>query len=166
MFFGGIILAFIAQLLIYDYYQKTLGFVSNPTKISGDLSGATTWRKLIWLWLGFILVTAIAGLLAIWGTPIIDPQWSSMFIYRFVLCLFCLALWLHERIKEGYGHIPVWPLAAYLLLTVEPPAFLRSGATITIENVIIGLLFIFAGVYNHLLLIRSFQPIAAEKGYE
>jgi hypothetical protein len=149
--------------------MQALGFVGQPMQTSHAPVGATLRRKRTWLWIGFVLLTAVVGLLSFWGTRIIDPQYSSMFIYRLLcalaLCLLCLALWLHERIKEGYGHIPVWPLAAYLLLTAEPPAFLRSGAgaTIAFENVIIGLLFIFGGVYNHLLLVRSFQPIIQEK---
>lgn len=62
--------------------------------------------------------------------------------------------------------MPVWPLAVYLLVTLEPPAFLRAGATITIENLLIGLLFICAGVCNHCLLAGTFHSVGRERGGE
>lgn len=159
---GGLLLAGLVQWLLFNYYQKTIGVVDNPMHHHQVPLASATRRKLIGLWIGYALVTILAGLFACWQTPIIDPGYSSMFIYKLLLaiavCLLCLTLWLQERIKEGYGHIPVWPLATYLILTLEPPGFLRNGATITIENCLIGFLFLFAGLYNHLFLTGSFRP--------
>lgn len=165
---GGIFLAGLAQILLLVYYQKTAGFVGNPTQTSQTSFRAGIQRKQRWLWIGFVLGTTLVEVFALWVTHLIDAQFFSMFIFRLLLaiafCLFCCALGLQEHLKEGYGHIPVWPLALYLLLTVEPPAFLRSGATISLENLVIGLFFVCAGVYNHLLLTGSFQPMAKERG--
>ncbi len=165
---GDLLLACFAQMLLLVYYQRTLGFVGNPMQTSRIPVEATLRRKLRWLWIGFVLGTTFVGLLAFWGTRIIDAPFSSMFIFRLLLalalCLCCCTLGLHERLKVGYGHISVWPLAVYLILTLEPPAFLRSGATIALENLVIGLFFLCAGVYNHLLLLGSFQPMAKERG--
>lgn len=126
----GFCLAGLAQLLLLACYQRTLGFVGNPTRTGQNPFEVITRHKQMGIWIGFVLVTTLVGLLAIWGTGIIDVRFASMFIYRLllaiVLCLFCLTLWLHKRIKEGYGHVPVWPLAVYLILTLDPPGVLRS----------------------------------------
>jgi MFS family permease len=161
MLFGGLFLATIAQVLLARYYQRTLGVVGEPLQKPRLSTDPATRRWRIWLWSGFVAASVLIGLLAIWGTPLLDPHYASMFIYRLlcaiVICLLGLTLWLQERVEEGYGHIPLWPLAAYLILTLEPPAFWRTGATILLENILIGLFFICGGVYNHLLLTRSFQ---------
>ncbi len=167
---AGIILASIAHWLLFRYYGRTFGFVGEPTRRQKTALTRDTRYRYIGLWTGFVVVSVVVGSLAVWGSRIIDPQFSSMFMFRLlcaiVLSLLCLTMWLQERIKENYAHIPVWPLAVYLIVTLEPPAFWRMGATAAMEDVIIGLLFIFAGVYNHLLLIGSFQPIRGEKGSE
>lgn len=164
---GGLLLAGLVQWLLFNYYQKTIGVVDNPMHSHQVPLARAIRRKLIGLWVGYVLVTILAGLLAYWQTPIIDPGYASMFIYKLLLaiavCLLCITLWLQERIKEGYGHIPVWPLATYLILTLELPGFLRKGATITIENCLIGFFFLVAGLYNHLLLTGSFGSFEESK---
>jgi hypothetical protein len=166
---GGLLLAAIAHALIAHYYQRTRGVVGEPVQKPHIPADSATRRRRIWLWSGFIIVSVLVGLIAVWGTRQLDPQYSNMFIYRLlcaiVICLLCLTLWLQERVEEGYGHIPLWPLAAYLILTLEPPAFLRPGATIFLENILIGLFFICAGVYNHLLLTRSLQQQKKVRSY-
>ena len=166
---GGLFLAAIVHVLLALHYQRTLGVVEEPLHKPHITIDPATRRQRIWLWSGFIVVSILLSLFAVWGTRQIDPQHSAMFIYRLllaiVICLLCLTLWIQERVEEGYGHIPLWPLAAYLILTFEPPAFLRMGATSVLESIIIGLFFICGGVYNHLLLTRSFQKYEKARSY-
>jgi hypothetical protein len=168
--FGGLLLAVLTQLPLARYYQRTLGVVGEPVQKQRIPADSATHKRRIWLWSGFIAVSIVIGLFAIWGTPLLDPQYSAMFIYRLlctiVVCLFCLTLWLQERLEEGYGHIPLWPFAAYLIFTFEPPAFLRPpSTTIILESILIGLFFICGGVYNHLLLTRSLQKQEKVRNY-
>ncbi|QBD77435.1 hypothetical protein EPA93_16120 [Ktedonosporobacter rubrisoli] len=161
MLFGGFFLAGSAHLLIANYYRKTLGTVDNPGLRKGRSIEAATKNKLFGLWTAFVILTALVELLAIKEAPVFDPHYASMFLLKLTLTialgLLCLTLGLHEYIKEGYGYVPTWPLVAYLFCTFEPPAFLRAGATITIANIIIGAIFIIAGLYNHCLLTGTFQ---------